>query len=116
VTVNQINPVYYRSVVASSPRVTVFGEVLVSCIWEIPGKALRAAISAFSRISLASEGVGGVRGGVIIPFGQRASRAALRAVVMDFSWNTWIRSCRESKLHKCTSGLTFGRRSLLDHE
>ena len=51
----------------------------------VPGRTLRAAISAFLRISFASEGVGGTLGGPITPPGQSASRAARRAVVIVLS-------------------------------
>jgi hypothetical protein len=64
----------------------------------IPGRALRAFFSAVRLISAASEGVGGIRGGFMIPPGQRASRVALRAVVIVRSWNTWVRNFMDSKL------------------
>ena len=59
---------------------------------EVPGSVERAAISAVRRISLASEGVGGILGGRIIPPGQSASRAALNAVVIVRSWKTCCRN------------------------
>lgn len=58
----------------------------------VPGRALRVADSAAWRICLASDAVGGIRGGPMMPPGQSASRAARRLVVMVCSWNTCWRS------------------------
>ena len=92
---------------------------------------MRAAISADLRISVDSILVGGIRGGPMIPPGQSASRAALNAVVTDFSWNTWICSCCERRLNQSTDtrdlcgtshlqerggGNTFGRIFVLVRE
>ena len=59
---------------------------------EIPGNIFNAADSAERRISSASAGVGGIRGGPNIPPGQRASLAALSAVVIVDSRKTCVRN------------------------
>jgi hypothetical protein len=75
-------------VVAMCPIMASVGYLISQISGDKPGNASRADISAARRISLASIGVGGTRGGPMIPPGQRASRAARNAVVMVRSWKT----------------------------
>lgn len=89
VLISQKAPVYCLFAAAQMCQVTVFLRYLISQIsGDKPGNALSAATSALRRISLASAGVGGTRGGPMMPPGQRASRAARNAVVIVRSWKT----------------------------
>jgi hypothetical protein len=89
VLISQTAPVYCPSAVASMCLAMVFLGYLISQIsGDERGNALSAATSAVRRISLASDGVGGTRGGPMMPPGQRASRAARKAVVIVRSWKT----------------------------